>query len=622
MFSAAASSATTAPKAIASRALKKAGLIDPDAQMRDVNDQPGGRKSATKHRSHRNRPIDAFKDQPGLGSHRLSSRLSASNSHAGPSDPLAIRGASRPTAAGRLRRNAVSAGGVPSSLVGGPRVTVARPKAVESWREVVRKRWNPELQFLNLDSLLDEPLVQKYDLKAPGIGGGSAKEAAVIFKLASELSPAVKTLSLADNKLTGDHLQHLHKYLPKLVNLNLQNNNLRTWKDVDYLSGKNKLKLIRELILLGNPVREMELKHDRAPRYRTELTRRFSGLVNLDMEAVAKISFDVPTSSTPVPKPSATTFPYEVADSFVTGIDLSFVGQFCAKFFELFDTQRAALAYAYHPGATFSYAVNTTIPSRARIQAFHHSKEFPNQKKLEWAHWIAGGDGGSRNLSRIQSGLEKTVKSLHIGPDAIVKAIQDLPGTRHNMHDRPERFCVDAFPVPTGQGFGLLITLHGDFTEVGPEGVRSFDRSWVLAPSADGSPAKLNGWDAVILSDQWIIRVFSSPEAWKAGPRLVQALPPPPKQTKMVTQPTPPQPQPVESQSLHAQLFESLASEEKTALNMIPEPQRGQVLEVMAKTNLNTKFAFDCLSNNGWVLDAALANFNQVKGGLGREAYI
>ena len=36
--------------------------------------------------------------------------------------------------------------------------------------------------------------------------------------------------------------------------------------------------------------------------------------------------------------------------------------------------------------------------------------------------------------------------------------------------------------------------------------------------------AKLNGWDVVILSDQWIIRGYSSHEAWKPGPMLVQAV--------------------------------------------------------------------------------------------------
>jgi len=38
------------------------------------------------------------------------------------------------------------------------------------------------------------------------------------------------------------------------------------------------------------------------------------------------------------------------------------------------------------------------------------------------------------------------------------------------------------------------------------------------------SSAKVNGWEVVILSDQWTVRGYSSHEAWKPGPMLVQAL--------------------------------------------------------------------------------------------------
>jgi hypothetical protein len=41
-------------------------------------------------------------------------------------------------------------------------------------------------------SLIEDELVKKYNLTPPGVGGGSAREAAVIFKLASELKPPVR----------------------------------------------------------------------------------------------------------------------------------------------------------------------------------------------------------------------------------------------------------------------------------------------------------------------------------------------------------------------------------------------------------------------------------------------
>ena len=80
---------------------------------------------------------------------QLSTRSSSAAAHAGPSDPLAIRGAARPTAAGRLRRGAVSSGSATNGTVG--RATVNRTKAVEHWRELVKSRYNAEAQFLNLE---------------------------------------------------------------------------------------------------------------------------------------------------------------------------------------------------------------------------------------------------------------------------------------------------------------------------------------------------------------------------------------------------------------------------------------------------------------------------------------
>lgn len=132
----------------------------------------------------------------------------------------------------------------------------------------------------------------------------------------------------------------------------------------------------------------------------------------------------------------------------------------------------------------------------------------PNQKKLEWAPWLTGGLGGSRNLSRMSGGGERLVKTLHVGGEEAVKAMVALPSTKHDVAGSPEKFCVDAWPVAHADGTALFMTLHGQFTEctstpslrtmlwqqrltakfpVPVEGVRSFDRSFLLAPAPDGS---------------------------------------------------------------------------------------------------------------------------------------
>lgn len=141
------------------------------------------------------------------------------------------------------------------------------------------------------------------------------------------------------------------------------------------------------------------------------------------------------------------------------------------RFFPLFDTSRAALASVYAPNATFSYSVNTDIPARARVRGYHYSKEMPNQRKLEWPPWLfpRGKDGGgSRNLTRLGGGqaLERVVRSLHIGPEEIVKAMLDLPVTSHRIAGgEAERFVVDAWPVGQGEEMLLFVSIHGEFAE-------------------------------------------------------------------------------------------------------------------------------------------------------------
>ncbi|EIW83907.1 NTF2-like protein [Coniophora puteana RWD-64-598 SS2] len=615
-------------RTLANTALKGAGLIDRDERMRDVSDKPGGRKGISKIRSHRPRPIDAFKDQPGPS--RSAMLAARGGGPAAAAEGLSIRGASRSstTAVGRLRRNATSAG---SSAPGGPsplpalrvRRDMMAFKAVDVWREFVNKRWNAEARFLNLESMLDDPTIAKHNLLPPGAPGSSAREASVIFKLASQLKPPVQTISLANNNISsGQLLSTLAHYLPNIANVSLQNNNLKVWRDIDYISGrKGKLEQLRELILLGNPLRELEFQNGRGEKYRSDMSRRFPSLVMLDQEPIAVIAFDAPgpanTSTSVSKKPTAKTFPHDMGPSFITGVEDSIVSNFLMRFFTMFDDTRATLIDAYHPSATFSFAVNTAIPSRARVQGFH--KEMPNQRKLEWSTWLAG----SRNLSRMGGGVGKLVKSLHLGSEEIIRTLSDLPKTKHEVTGAPEKFCVDAWPVGQGEHLKLFISVHGQFAEDPSQGIRSFDRSFVLAPAVPGSryvlsvvefksnyllpnginSAKLNGWDVVILSDQWIIRNYSSHEAWQPGPLSVQGDAKGTRDTGAQPSAAPP-----------AHVAEALSN--------FTEHQRNLIWQMCQRSGLNIKYAFDCLENNAWDLERAVANFEQVKAALPQDAYM
>ncbi|CAL1716423.1 unnamed protein product [Somion occarium] len=597
-------------RAIAANALRKAGLMDRDERMRDATDKPGGRKGTTKaslHKtrsSHRPRVIQSVlgKDQPSssMRDPMLAARVAASAA----GDGLSIRGASRTAAmAGRGRRNAISLNGRSFAPAAG---------MVELWKQFVEKRWNKEGRFVNLERMLDDEFIARHNMTPLGAPGSSAREAAVIFKHIKSLKPEVQTLSLAHNNIgNGQLIATLPHYLPGLRNLSLEGNQLKTWRDLDYITGRRgRLEQLRELILTGNPVRELEYQNNRAEKFKSEISRRFPSLEMLDQEPITKITFDVPaaSSSTSIPKSAApTTFPNEMGPSFVTGVPGNIVSDFFVRFFPLFDNQRAALLDVYHPSATFSFSANTSIPTRARLQGHHHSKEMPNQRKLEWPPWLNGGLGGSRNLSRMPGGVEKMAKTLHIGNEEIIKAIADLPSTRHDIVGSPDKFCVDAWPVVHGDTTNLFITLHGQFTELPSEGIRSFDRSFVLAPAPEGSRAKQNGWQVVILSDQLSVRAYSSHEAWKPGPMRVQAG------------------EKLTFKSL-ASWMSSLSPQQQTQLQdavaSIPEPQRTQVLEVCQRTGLTVRYSIDCLQGNAWDLERAIANFEQVKTTLPRDAFL
>lgn len=66
----------------------------------------------------------------------------------------------------------------------------------------------------------------------------------------------------------------------------------------------------------------------------SDMARRFTSLIMLDQEAIATIAFDAPgSSSTPATekRPTATTFPFEMRPSFITGVEDSVVSSFLVR---------------------------------------------------------------------------------------------------------------------------------------------------------------------------------------------------------------------------------------------------------------------------------------------------
>ena len=124
--------------------------------------------------------------------------------------------------------------------------------------------------------------------------------------------------------------------------------------------------------------------------------------------------------------------------------------------------------------------------------------------------------------------------------------------------------------------------------------------------------AKMKGWAVEILSDQLTVRGYSSSDAWTPGPMVVQPILPSAEA------------QPLSLPSLKAALASVVSRDAAGVADADftltfffffnqPEPQRAQVARLCQQTGLNVKFAVDCLQQNSWNHERAVANFDQVK---------
>ncbi|PAV16685.1 NTF2 [Pyrrhoderma noxium] len=560
-------STSSRPSGLATRTLKATGLIrEQDATMRDASRSTPLRRKQGKKVGHRQRTMDLLKSS---GTSDLSNKMTKHR------------------------------------LTG----TLSNPSLFEVLPiDKLVPRYDPASMFLNLENLADDELLKRNNIVAPGQPGANHKEFPVIFKLASQLQPPVETISLANNNISaGTHLVPLSHYLPQIRNLSLQDNKIKSWRDVEYIAGTKtkKLSVLRELIFIGNPLRESEVNSNKPEHYKSGMLRRFPSLEVLDQEVITKISFDAPvaSSSSDSQKVSGPDFfPFQMAPSFITGVDGSVISGFLSRFFPLFDTDRTALADVYDPG--MAYIQRYAQPAKAGL-----------------GPWIKNPIGGSRNLSAIKSGLERELRSLHTGPEEIIRTISHLPGTNHAVAGAAEKFCIDAWPVGTGAAAMLFLCVHGEFSEAPSMGVRSFDRSFLLAPAVPGSRAAAASWPMSILSDQLTVRPYSSPEAWKPGPLSTQNIQNIQNNTRTFSKPVPSTPlRPARHVPIVEQKLANPAVQSQLAA--IPDPQRSLIVSLCQRTSMNVKFAIDCLQNNEWDVDRAFTNFEQVKATLGDEAFL
>lgn len=70
-----------------------------------------------------------------------------------------------------------------------------------------------------------------------------------------------------------------------------------------------------------------------------------------------------------------------------------------------------------------------------------------------------------RNLVRVKD-LHRRIKTLHIGPENIMKLALKLPATRHPVQEKSTHFLVDAWQQVMSPTVTILcISVHGEFEE-------------------------------------------------------------------------------------------------------------------------------------------------------------
>ncbi|GAA5831257.1 hypothetical protein JCM3766R1_002986 [Sporobolomyces carnicolor] len=510
---------------------------------------------------------------------------------------------------------------------------------IDTLRLFLLNRYSQPDRMLNMENMAEDPILKEHKLLAPGQPGAPANMAGAIWKLAKEMFPDVVSLSLANNDLSS--LLPLSPYLlttslPRIENVSFAQNRLSHFSALDPFSpliGKRRTDKkpkgwshLKELVMKGNP-----MCHSAGTEevYQREMAKRFATLRTLDQAPLdPSIAFQVtraretgtalpgdvgPGLSSKVKSEKAkaaskrepVVFPLEIKDGFFESDGArDFVGGFLAKFFAAFDSDRPSLLTAYAPICSFSFHADTSAPSRARAKkiGINGDKRFPHQHKLDWKHYLTS--EGSRNLMRVKQEAKRLV-TLRVTPSTVVSSIMALPKTEHPLSD-PAKFVWDSWTMPNllappgpGQEGETVIyaAVHGEYTEFPSKGIRSFSRTFILAPAPPNSAAALAGWPCVILSDLFTVRGYSNLDFSKPRP------PPQPKQPKPIAQTgasgdIPPVVAPAGSTS---------AAEERA--EGVTDAQQSLIHQLQAVTNLTYPYAHLCLAQNGWDPNVALNQF-------------
>lgn len=453
------------------------------------------------------------------------------------------------------------------------------PKSTEDTKAmmtaILARRYDATRKLLDLSSLGSDP-----DLRAMGIfdsvSTGSKFFPALMkvwemgFTDATQKREAVESVTLANNQLPNiATVTTLAPTFPGLKNLDLSNNNLSEIRSI--IGWRWKFRGLEFLDLTNNPIKTDET-------FKNTMMKWYPKLQTLNNVQVRTAEEVAAQKKTPIPvQPPYYQDESQIAENFIRA------------FFPGYDKDRNEILNTFYDETSiFSMNVNGTAPKAAEADTPSWD---PYMKK-------------SRNLLKLDHLTARMSRSL-TGKENIRQLWNDLPPTSHpDMTARPEEYLIECFPVPglpdptgqseTGVG-GLMIITHGKFEEkIGTKiETRSFDRTFILGPGAAGSIRVLN--------DALTLRAFGGHDAWSPdNVAIPQAIAPPAAVAPGA--PAPAQPAAPEGYGL--------PGPGKTDAQV---QQEQMVTQLSEKSGMTLQFSEMALSSNGWNLESAWTNFEQLK---------
>lgn len=473
---------------------------------------------------------------------------------------------------------------------------------IENLKNLMFTRYNPEAQYLNLDSLNNDPSLG--EKKGLIDFNASEKLGQVVCKLIKENFPQVKTISFANNNLRNlKSFSKLHFFLPDLMNLSFQNNQLTTLRDLEPLNG-SKFTNLRELVIADNPIKNKELqKFGNFENLKSKIKSMFPSLIMLDQEELPEgISFDVGKDL------NSKSLPLQIKSSFIDSeVTGNTVQDFIIKYYTLFDTNRIGLLDLYDDNAVFSLSVNHNSPP--------------------WRKYYERGDNMS-NWKAFDRNFKTTTRQsnrdnlLIKNKNAIIQTIAKLPSTKHPLED-DSKFIIDSWQINISpQQVLIYLNISGEFKEVDIKLNKSFSRTFLIAPSQPQSNAAKAGWAYTIFNDQLTVRPWSGNKSFdkaEANPIKINIS----NTVKSMKN---------NNNNPSTNVFNSAAQVNTNSmngpLNLTPaqlqeqeqlriqhglnDMQHQQVQELCRLTRLTYLYSLQCLNDFQWNFNAALEGFKRV----------